>query len=181
MESIRITTERLILEPLGLKYLESTHVYAADPENTRLMVYLPNQNIEETTAFLSYVDEEWTKENPLTYEFAILLEGEHIGAIGLSFEEDRKKAELGWIINKRYWKKGYAGEAAKALTDYAINKLGIEHFIAHCDSENTGSYKVMEKLGMKLTGKSYGRKNKSSEEDREELVYEKVIGKCSEE
>ena len=58
---------------------------------------------------------------------------------------------------------------------YAAENLGIRHFIAHCDSENTGSYKVMEKLGMKRTGESGGRRNKLSSEERIELLYEKEI------
>jgi RimJ/RimL family protein N-acetyltransferase len=48
----------------------------------------------------------------------------------------------------------------------------VKHLIAHCDAENIASYKVMEHLGMHLTSRSFGRKNKSSDEDREELMYE---------
>ncbi len=95
MESIRIVTDRLVLEPIGLKYSETTHVYAADPENTQLMVYLPNESFSETQEFLSYAEKEWAKAEPLAYEFAILLDGVHIGATGLTLKEDRRKAELG--------------------------------------------------------------------------------------
>lgn len=51
----------------------------------------------------------------------------------------------------------------------------FKHFIAHCDGDNIGSYKVMERLGMVLKEKTSGRKNKASEELREELMYEYVI------
>jgi len=176
MEGIRIITDRLVLQPLGMKYLQSTHAYASDIENAMLMVYLPNKTIDETIEFLTYVDNEWQKMNPIAYEFAILLDGVHIGAVSINLEDDRKTGELGWIIDKKYWKQGYATEAAKAVIEFAMDKLGVTHFIAHCDSENTGSYKIMEKLGMKLTDRSSGRKNKSSDEDREELKYERIIG-----
>lgn len=45
---IEITTQRLVLRPLGTEYLETVHAYASDIENTRYMMRLPNDSIEET-------------------------------------------------------------------------------------------------------------------------------------
>lgn len=174
MSRIQLTTTRLVLEPLGMKYLESTHAYASDLENTRYMVHLPNDSKEDAISFLSNVENEWNAWKQTTYEFAILLNKVHIGAVSLYIDENAI-GELGWIIEKTYWGHGYATEAARALMKYAIEKLGIKHFIAHCDSENVGSYKVMESLGMIVTEKTYGRKNKASDEMREELKYEYFI------
>lgn len=174
MSKIQLNTTRLCLEPLGLKYLETTYEYASDIENTRFMVHLPNENKQETLDFLTGIDGAWIAKEQSVYEFAILLNNVHIGVVSL-YIDDNKIGELGWIINKRFWKQGYATEAARALMEYATKKLGIKHFIAYCDSENIGSYKVMESLGMILKEKSFGRKNKASEEIREELMYEYII------
>lgn len=174
MCTIQITTNRLCLKPLGIKYLETTHIYACDLENTRYMEHLPNKSKQETIDFLTSVDTAWNATEQTIYEFAITLDNIHIGAVSLNIDND-KIGELGWILDKRYWKNGYAMEAAKALMEYAITELQIKHFIAHCDSENMSSYKVMESLGMVLKEKTSGRKNKASEEIREELMYEYVI------
>lgn len=174
MSEIKLTTTRLCLEPLGIKYLESTHLYASDLENTRYMVHLPNKNRQETIDFLTSVDEAWRDSKQTVYEFAIIHNKMHIGAVSL-YVDNNRIGELGWIINKRYWNQGYATEASKALMVYAITELGINHFIAHCDSENIGSYKIMENLGMILKEKTLGRKNKASDEVREELLYEYII------
>ena len=168
---MNIKTKRLLLVPLGLNYLTSTHKYAGDLENTKYMVHLPNKDIEETKNFLSRVEEEWKKLNPEFYEYAILLNNEHIGAACIYLNEDKTEGELGWIINKEYWGNGYAVEAAREIMNFSINTLKIRRFIAHCDSENVNSYKVMEKLGMSLASRTQGRRNKLSSEDREELMY----------
>ena len=42
---ITIHTERLTLKPLGIQYLETVHEYASDPENTKYMMYLPNETV----------------------------------------------------------------------------------------------------------------------------------------
>ena len=57
-----INTERLTLRPLGTEYLESVHEYASDPENTKYMIHLPNESIEETRDFLMRAENEWMPE-----------------------------------------------------------------------------------------------------------------------
>lgn len=168
---MEIRTNRLLLVPLGPQYLVSAHQYSSDIENTKYMVYLPDTDISETESFLNRVHDEWQKPAPMVYEFAILLEQEHIGAVGIDINEDNTEGELGWIINKNHWGKGYAVEAARELLDFVVRERNIRKFIAHCDSENIGSYRVMEKLGMKLVSRTWGRKNKGSDEEREELLY----------
>lgn len=168
---IVINTKRLILEPLGSRHLKTVHKYASDIENTKYMVHLPNKTMEETMDFLQRAEKEWKSDKPSFYEFAILYKSKQIGAVSIYLNEDLS-GELGWIINKEYWKQGIAYEASEALLDYAIKELNIKHFIAHCDAENIASYKIMEKLGMVRTGTCGGRKNKASDEERVEYQYE---------
>lgn len=170
MKSIEIKTERLTLKPLGRVYLETVNAYAMDYENSKYMCRLPNESVEETVTFLAGVDAKWAKEEPAFYEFAILYHNELIGAVGIYFENGI--GELSWIINKKYWRNGFAYEAAKALVSYFTEHMGTTHFIAHCDTENVASYKVMEKLGMTRTGKCGGRRNRAAAEDSFECRYE---------
>ena len=173
MNSIEITTKRLVLKPLGNEHFQTVNDYALDYENTKYMCHLPNENMEETRNFLMNVESEWKKEKPEYYEFAILYEDKHIGAVSIYFENE--VGELGWIVNKKYWRNGFANEAAKALVDYFVDNMGTTHFIAHCDTENIASYKVMEKIGMVKTGEWGGRRNRSASQDTFEYQYELVI------
>ena len=170
MKSIEISTKRLQLKPLGSAYLQTVNDYALVYENTKYMCHLPNENAEETVNFLANVDAEWKKEKPSSFEFAILYENKHIGAVGIYFEGE--KGEIGWIVHKNYWRNGFAYEAAQALVDYFKDNMGTTHFIAHCDTENVASYKVMEKLGMVRTGEWGGRRNRSALQDSFEYQYE---------
>ncbi|MBP3618918.1 MAG: GNAT family N-acetyltransferase [Lachnospiraceae bacterium] len=172
LESLKNLPNRLTLEPLGLKHLGTVHEYASDLENTRYMVHLPNETIEETRAFLERKEAEWKKEVPESYEFAVLLGEVHIGAVCAYLNEERTEAEIGWIINKNYWRKGYAVEAAKLLLDFCKKEINIHKFTAVCDTENVGSYRVMEKLGMKRVCVRDGRKNRASEAFSKEYQYE---------
>ena len=72
---MQIKTQRLTLEPLGTKFLVSTHAYASDPELTRLMVFLPTDDLAETERYLKKCEAEAAKERPQFYETAVLLDG----------------------------------------------------------------------------------------------------------
>ena len=165
-----IRSERLLLTPLGLRFLQSTNAYALDDENTKYMCCLPNDSAEETEAFLRAVEAEWAKAQPNAYEFAILYRGAHVGGVGVYLEDG--VGELGWIVNKRYWGNGFACEAAEALIRYLSSQLGVTRFVAHCDAENVASYKTMEKLGMMRTGEYGGRRNRSATRESTEYRYE---------
>lgn len=171
-----IKTDRLMIVPMELKYLQSTHEYAADLENTKYMLNLPNETLDETKSFILYAEEEWKKEEPMFFEYAIIMDGMHVGAISLYLDKDNTAwAELGWTVNKKYWKKGICTEAARALIKNAIESYGINRFIAHCDSENLASSAVMEKIGMVKIDEYGGRFNKQSTDERRECLYELII------
>lgn len=172
-----IRTDRLILKPMCTKYLNSTHAYASDVENCRLMLFLPNESLEDTFEYLKDAETEAAKDNPSYYELAVFLGEIHIGAVSLYISDKRDSAEIGWVFHRQYHGHGYASEAAVGLLKFAADELEISSFIAHCDSENIASRRVMEKIGMKLAGEYGGRRNKMSSEERRECMYVLTIQK----
>lgn len=149
---MELRTERLVLRPLCAQDLDTCNEYALDAENCRYMLFLPNKSSAETLAFLQSCEAAWAQENREAWEFAITLEGRHIGAVSLFKEE--YGMEMGWILNKAYHGKGYAYEAARALRDFAIEVLDADRIVAHCDTSNVPSCRLMEKLGMRRVGEN---------------------------
>lgn len=168
---IELKTNRLILRPLNVEDLETVHEYASDIETTKYMIHLPNEIKEETLKFLSCITNEWQKENPNFYEFAITLYGKLIGAVSVSLNEQRTEGELGWILNKIYWGKGYATEAAMAVKDFAVKQLNVPVLIAYCDYRNTASCNVMKKIGLTFVNDNGVRQYLKTSETARELVY----------
>lgn len=166
-----IKTPRLVLRPLCLSDLKTTHEYASDLENTKYMLFLPNEAEQETADFLRTAEREWQKARPSYYEFAIVLDGAHIGAVSVSLLETSNQGEIGWIINKKYWNRGYASEAAGAVLDFAKTQLRLQSVIAQCDWRNVASARVMEKIGMGLVDRNGMRTYVKREETARELTY----------
>lgn len=65
------------------------------------------------------------------------------------FEDDRASWEVGYCILPEFRRNGYCVEAVKTAFDYAFTKWGAHKVVAFCNGHNVGSYKVMDRAGMK--------------------------------
>ena len=74
--------------------------------------------------------------------------GAFVGWFCLSSENDGV-AEIGYRLRQDAWGKGYASEAALALVNWAFETADLEKVVACTMATNTGSRRVMEKIGMK--------------------------------
>jgi ribosomal-protein-alanine N-acetyltransferase len=72
-----------------------------------------------------------------------------IGMSGLQPLEDTGEIEVGYNMMKEYWGRGIGTEAARAWLEYGFNSVGLERIVAVAQPENTGSWRIMKKLGMK--------------------------------
>ena len=175
-----LNTDRLILRPLHISDLETVHMYASDVENTTYMMRLPTVTKEETAQFLTRVSNEWKKESPSFYEFAICVDAQHIGAISIALNEERTEGELGWILHKQFWGKGYATEAAMAIKQFAMDKLKVKKLTANCDDRNRDSFQLMERIGLVLEKSNGTRTYPRTLETAGELTYSLTISEMGE-
>ena len=88
--------------------------------------------------------------NQLTVtNFAIEINGEVAGGIGLDFRADvyRKSPLIGYWLSEQYWGRGIMTEAVKLITGYAFNNFDVICVLAFIFGKNTGSMRVLEKAG----------------------------------
>jgi len=124
---------------------------------------------------------EWIEKNLIRYAhegfsyFAAIEKNTHdfIGVIGPLIEDINgvKDIGVGYILDKKYWGKGYASEGAKACMDYAFNRLNADKVIAQIRPNNLPSRKVAENLGMKIESEYIKRYNNI---DMPHLIYSRV-------
>ena len=137
MEEIK--TEDLILRSFQLKDLEDLYEYLSDEEVVKFEPYKP-MNREEALIELReriYGDVSIAVEEKAT--------GKVIGNVYFAPIENNQY-ELGYVFNRKYWGKGYAYQACKAVCDKAFNN-GCLKIMAYCDPLNPNSWKLLERLG----------------------------------
>jgi len=59
---------------------------------------------------------------------------------------------MGYSYGSAWWRRGYGFEAARALAAHAFAALDVHRLWATCDTRNSGSFAIMEKLGMRREG-----------------------------
>jgi ribosomal-protein-alanine N-acetyltransferase len=119
----------------------------ADPDVMRFLSGHPLTR-DETAGWLNYFLAGW--ENFGFGWWAVLLKesGKVIGHCGLQFIHVTPEVEVTYGLAKAYWRKGLASEAARACLRYGFEELKLERIYALADPANTGSHRVMERVGM---------------------------------
>ena len=137
-----LETDRLILRMLTMGDFDTVHSWASNPGNTRYMSWGPNTE-EQTREFLSSAKP--------GRDFAVILkdEGKVIGSCGIYPDSAGDTGEIGWILLMDFWKRGYGTEFGGELIRYGFEDLKLRRIFAPCAAVNYGSYRVMERNGMR--------------------------------
>ncbi len=150
-----IETRRLVLREFEKGDWKEIQQYASDPIVVRYLPWGPNRP-GQTKSFLKLHKKD-RKEKPRTqYELAVHLKsGDRlIGGCGIRIRNlEFGEADIGYCFNRRYWNKGYATEAARALVRFGFSKLKLHRIKATCYPRNKASARVLQKAGMRYEGR----------------------------
>ena len=134
-----IRTERLVLREFRESDYDDLFEYLSQLKDNEFEGY-PGITYENGKEHLKYRvgSEEF-------YAIELKDSGKVIGNIYCG-NRDFEAKEVGYIINKNYQRKGYAGEALDAVIKNAFEE-GVHRLFAECDPRNICSWKLLEKVG----------------------------------
>ncbi|MGX1193024.1 GNAT family N-acetyltransferase [Metabacillus sp. SLBN-84] len=150
-----ITGEHIFLREMRQEDWSGVHQYASQERACAFQPWGPNTE-EETKTFVSQIVEDSRIDKRTRYAFAIINKKDKkmIGAAELNISDwENRAGEISYIVNPDYWGKGVAAEAANLLIKLGFKEFRLHRIYATCDPENTGSFRVMEKAGMKKEGR----------------------------
>jgi RimJ/RimL family protein N-acetyltransferase len=146
---VRLRTERLILRRPEAEDLRNLLKLLSDPSFAATVPEIPRTEEE----IREYLEVERAVNRPERDKcFNLLLERRQDNCvIGLStlVLRGHSQGEIGYALHRDHHRLGYASEAARAFMDYAFNELGLHRIYAETQADNTASWKVMERLGMR--------------------------------
>lgn len=144
-----IETERLILREYTADDFEVLYEILSDSEN--MSHYPAPYDKNGTNRWL-----EWSFDNYGKYGFglwAVVLKatGEFIGDCGITMQniDGDLLPEIGYHINKRYWRRGYAKEAAAAVRNWCFTNTGFNAVYSYMTYTNIPSYSTAASIGMR--------------------------------
>lgn len=147
-----IATERLLLRPFADGDLDALHAMQSRPEVVRFLDWEPMSR-EDAHGLLdrikpmTAIDE---ASNGLRLAAVLRTSSELIGDFSIWCErDDRRQAEIGFVLHPDFQGRGYAMEAASVMVRMGFEGLGLHRIIGRCDARNTASAHLMERLGMR--------------------------------
>lgn len=152
MDSYIIETEQLGLRELTADDLHAWHAILSDPETMRF--YPRPFDLEKTRSWI-----DWSVDNYRKYGFglwAVTLKenGQFIGDCGITMQNIHGDGvmlpEIGFHIDKRFQRMGYATSAARACLKYAFERTAFGEVFCYQKWSNLPSRRVAEKMGMTL-------------------------------
>ena len=156
-KSIELRTKRLLLRRYRQEDLGDLIEYANSPGWERYLVNVPypyTKQVAEKFLAMFLDTATWEKEGILA-NFALVLNGKVVGEVYLNqqaHDRENERTEIGYSLSSQHWNKGLMTEAARAVLNWSFETYSINRMFATCDPRNTGSWRVMEKLGMKREG-----------------------------
>lgn len=140
-----IQTERLIIRRFKSDDWKDLYAYLSDPD---VVCYEPYDVFSEEAC----KDEAARRAKDDSFWAVCLKEnGRLIGNIYLD-KQEFDTWELGFVFHGDYQGHGYAAESAHVLIDEAIENRHLRRLIAMCNPENTKSWRLLERLGMRREG-----------------------------
>jgi RimJ/RimL family protein N-acetyltransferase len=76
--------------------------------------------------------------------------GTVIGCVGFYHVDQPSEIEIGWIIRRSLWGKGFATEAARVAIDWTWRTTSIDHIISLIRPADARSMRVAEKAGQRF-------------------------------
>jgi RimJ/RimL family protein N-acetyltransferase len=109
------------------------------------MSWSRHESLAATLDFLRFSDLQWECSPAGPFVIELSDGGQLIGSTGYGFR-NAVEAEVGYILDDRFWGCGYATEALQAIIDLAPS-LGLERLTASVHPANTASMRVLAKCG----------------------------------
>jgi len=151
----RIETPRLVLRRWREEDVEPFAALNADPEVMRWIGDGSVRDTADTLAFVQRIERQWETEGFGLFALEVRESGEFAGFAGLAVPHFlpavMPAVEAGWRLDRRFWGRGLATEAARASVAFGFRECGLPELLSLVQAGNTASANVARKLGMAVS------------------------------
>jgi ribosomal-protein-alanine N-acetyltransferase len=148
-----LNTRDLQLRPSNPKDAEGLLAILSDPQSMKYWCKQPIKDLETAEEVLKEDLESDAQGKSLCWSITLNGQDQMIGkCILFQFSQPNHRAEIGYILNREYWRQGLMHQALEAVIDFAFETLNLHRIEADVDTENAGSLGILEKFGFKREG-----------------------------
>lgn len=146
----RVETSRLWLRKPTMDDAEDWLEMRSDPQ---VMQFIPRPlatSIGDVQDLIKMILDFWEKGERFNWVIEEKASGKSIGMAGfVNISHEHKRAEIGYSLNRAYYRQGFMQEALLALIDFGFNQFNLHSIFAIVDEQNLPSLTILEKLGFR--------------------------------
>ena len=143
-----IETERLLFR----RMTQSDASYAAALwGDSEVGYYLTDPYYRDAAELLETLVDFGAKHGDFSFRAFDRKSGDPVGTCSTGAEGRFGEWGIGYVVERRLWGRGYAGEMAQAKLDFARAR-GVRRFLCTVCTENAASIRVLERLGFARKG-----------------------------
>ncbi len=147
-----LETTRLQLRPCQIEDIQLVHTLWT---NDRIRYFLFDNRVISSDEARSHIEDSLANFEQYGYGLWLVFVGDIDCLVGFAgfLPSEEGTPSLIYGVHPDRWGYGYATEAASAVLGYALEKLALPKVRADVDEPNIASVCVLEKLGMRRTGR----------------------------
>ena len=146
--TLQITTRRLTIRPVTGGDLADLFDINGDDEVTAFLPYITWQSHEDGIAWLARMETLMAAETANQLVISRTADQKILGTVLLfNFNAVSACIELGYVLGRCHWRKGYAKEALAAVCQHVFANLGIHRIEAEVNTDNLASNALLRRLG----------------------------------
>ena len=160
MKNVILTTDRLMLREYCREDFHWLYRILSDKET---MKHYPKPYDEAgVERWLEWSLDNYRKHGFGLWAIELRQTGEPIGDAGITMQpiDGEWLPEVGYHIDKKYWRQGYGSEAARAVRDWAFKNRDFGELYSYMTIENDPSQATARSIGMKKI-KEYSDKDEN--------------------
>ncbi|WP_163509707.1 GNAT family N-acetyltransferase [Fodinicola acaciae] len=150
-----LRTKRLLLRPFEMADLDALYDITRRPEVARFEYWEPKTREETAESLRRRAGRRAFEAEGDRFGLAVVLpdSGEFVGDVSLKWaSKQSRQGDLGYMVHPDHQGNGYATEAATEMLRIGFECLDLYRISAGCEPRNTGSVRVLERLGMRREG-----------------------------
>jgi RimJ/RimL family protein N-acetyltransferase len=125
----------------------------SNPEGTRYLARQPMTERAQADEMVERIQAGYADGSNLQLAIERNADGAFLGVCLLfNIVARSARAEIGYILGREHWGRGYMGEALPALIGHAFDAMDLNRLEADIDPRNTASANVLERLGFRREG-----------------------------
>ena len=143
-----IETERLTLRAITMEDAADLFELRKDADVMRYLDRDPHRTLEDSKEMIQKIVDGTKNNETIGWGISFKNETQLIGTISYHrIEKEHYRAEIGYILHPKHWRKGIINEAMRAVIRYGFETMKLHSIEANVNPDNIASTNLLKKHG----------------------------------